>query len=106
MILALLCCLPGLRHATAKSGHVWDEMRDLRTFDPERWLVLNRNPETGQQETAFGANVAPLITFGRANDYSTWSFICTHGGDAGVLAVWHFINLLDVLPVLAGPKAS
>ncbi|OAA82369.1 Cytochrome P450 [Akanthomyces lecanii RCEF 1005] len=95
-----------LRHATAKTDHAWDETRDLHAFEPERWLVLNRNPETDQQETVFDANASPQIAFGmgprscwgRRLAYLELRMVVT-------LVIWNF-ELLDVPPVLADPKAS
>ncbi|CEJ86586.1 hypothetical protein VHEMI04148 [[Torrubiella] hemipterigena] len=91
------------RSPTAKSATGWDETRDLRLFDPERWLVKGANTGEG---VVFDANAAPQIAFGmgprscwgRRLAYLELRMVVT-------LVFWNF-DLLDVTPVLADPKAS
>ncbi|KAJ5170047.1 cytochrome P450 [Penicillium coprophilum] len=52
---------PSLRSATAKPNN-WDESRDLKVFDPERWLVHKGGKSW--REAEFDANAAPQMAFG------------------------------------------
>ncbi|KAE9565955.1 hypothetical protein CGMCC3_g17858 [Colletotrichum fructicola] len=93
---------PGRRNTTAKTTVGWDERRDMKAFDPERWLT--RGEVDGAVE--FNANAAPQIAFGmglrscwgRRLAYLELRMVTT-------LVVWTF-DLLEVSPSLADPKAS
>ncbi|KAF4814429.1 Cytochrome P450 monooxygenase TRI13 [Colletotrichum siamense] len=93
---------PSRRSATAKTTVGWDEGRDMKAFDPERWLI--RGEVDGAVE--FNANAAPQIAFGmgprscwgRRLAYLELRMVTT-------LVVWTF-DLLEVSPSLADPKAS
>ncbi|RMJ20921.1 Cytochrome p450, partial [Aspergillus sp. HF37] len=95
---------PGLRSATSKSNNNWDETRDLRAFDPERWLVFKKG--TSWDEAEFDANAVPQIAFGmgprscwgRRLAYLEMRMVIT-------LVLWNF-DLLSVPPALVDPKAS
>ncbi|KAL3292545.1 cytochrome P450 [Colletotrichum asianum] len=93
---------PSRRNATAKTTVGWDEGRDMKAFDPERWLTC------GEIDGAveFNANAAPQIAFGmgprscwgRRLAYLELRMVTT-------LVMWTF-DLLEVSPSLADPKAS
>ena len=93
------------RSATAKTENGWDEMRDMKAFDPERWLV-RKEGASADDEVEFDANAAPQIAFGmgprscwgRRLAYLELRMVTT-------LVVWNF-DLLEVPPALADPKAS
>lgn len=47
------------RSPTAKKVGAWDESKDLKAFEPERWLVQQENGEL-----EFDANAGPQLIFG------------------------------------------
>ncbi|KAJ5096379.1 cytochrome P450 [Penicillium alfredii] len=96
---------PAKRSPTVKANNSWDETRDLKAFDPERWLVRKQS-ESGTEEVEFNANAAAQIAFGmgprscwgRRLAYLEMRMVVT-------LVVWNFA-LLPVSETLADPKAS
>ncbi|KAJ5374388.1 cytochrome P450 [Penicillium concentricum] len=93
---------PGLRSATVKPNK-WDETRDLKAFDPERWLVYKEG--MSWHEAEFDANAAPQIAFGMGPRYC-WGRRLAYLEMRMVitLVLWSF-DLLSLPDALADPKA-
>ncbi|KAI0015366.1 cytochrome P450 [Xylariomycetidae sp. FL0641] len=86
-----------------KSDDHWNEMRDLRLFDPERWLV---HKNEGDLKAEFNPSAAPQLVFGHGVR-GCWGKRLAQMELRTVIAllVWHFM-LLPIPPTLAGHGAT
>ncbi|KAI9752220.1 MAG: hypothetical protein M4579_005723 [Chaenotheca gracillima] len=97
----------GQRSPTAKKSNGWDETRDMRAFDPERWLVRKEGVSPDDVvDVEFDANAAPQIAFGMGPRACWGRRLATlELRMVTTLVVWNF-DLMPVPPALADPKAS
>ncbi|KAI8630507.1 cytochrome P450 [Xylariaceae sp. FL1651] len=87
-----------------KTNDHWDEERDLRTFDPERWLVRINGGDDGTFE--FNGAAGPQLVFGHGIR-GCWGkrLAQMELRTVTALLVWHF-ELLGIPEVLAGNGAT
>ncbi|KAI1211537.1 cytochrome P450 [Annulohypoxylon truncatum] len=88
---------------TAKLNDRWDETKDLRTFDPERWLVRSSG---GDASAEFHGAAGPQLAFG-LGARGCWGKRLAQVELRTVVAllVWHF-EMLGIPEALAGNDAT
>lgn len=88
---------------TAKLNDRWDETKDLRAFDPERWLVRSGD---GDANVEFYGAAGPQLAFG-LGARGCWGKRLAQVELRTVVAllVWHF-QLLSIPEALAGDDAT
>ncbi|KAI0887770.1 cytochrome P450 [Annulohypoxylon maeteangense] len=87
----------------AKINDHWDEKGDLRTFDPQRWLVSNSD---GDSNAEFYGGAGPQLVFGHGAR-GCWGKRMAQMELRIVVAllVWHF-EMLEIPEALAGNTAT
>ncbi|KAI0427213.1 cytochrome P450 [Xylaria sp. FL1042] len=87
-----------------KMNDHWDESRDLRAFDPERWLV--RDCDGDADAVSFNGTAGPQLVFGHGVR-GCWGKKLAQMELRTVVAllVWHF-EMLEIPSTLAGNEAT
>ncbi|KAI0798849.1 cytochrome P450 [Xylaria sp. FL0064] len=88
----------------AKMNDHWDESRDLRTFDLERWLI--RGCDGDANAVSFNGTAGPQLVFGHGVR-GCWGKKLAQMELRTVVAllVWHF-EMLEIPSALAGNEAT
>ena len=87
----------------AKLNDRWDKTKDLRGFDPERWLVCSGD---GNAKVQFHGAAGPQLVFGHGVRGCCGKRLAQMElRTVGALLVWH-LDILEIPEALAGNDAS